>query len=241
MNLGEPTHRDTNDHGQCSAYDKLRNDFRAHFLAGHGCRHRCLEDHDCRGVVEESFALEDRDEPARHVHAARHGLHSYGVRRGHHGTQGNRGWNADSRDHEPGCTGHHCSGDHHQGHGHEKECPPAHAENRPGTLLRRSEQQGRKEDRQDQFRRDLKLGEAGNEGEPNSQEKHQDRIGKPEPVPQAHCNHRRKQQPDNERQLIHVPASPDVARHFPRPSRKARPRRKSSLPTYPGAQTVHAG
>ncbi len=79
----------------------------------------------------------------------------------------------------------------------------------------------------------ISSGEISNSGKPGMKvrqrpEAASGQVGKPEPIPQAHCHHRCKQQPDNERQLIHFPASPAVVRHFPRPSRK------SSLPTYPG-------
>ncbi|MCY1232222.1 hypothetical protein D9M72_446990 [compost metagenome] len=148
----DPAHGDAHQHRNRSPHEELEDDVGPYPAAGDGRRHGSLEDDDSGGIIEEALALQDRNEPPRHMHPAGHGLHGHGVRRSHHGAQGDGGGDPDSRDHEPGRPGDCCRGYHHQGHGEHDQRAPADPEHGPGTALGRREQQRRQADGQDQLR-----------------------------------------------------------------------------------------
>jgi hypothetical protein len=170
----------------------------------HGGEHRALE-HDQRGgVVEEAFALQHGEQPARHLHGSRHGLDGHRVGRRHHRTEGDGGGDPDARHQRRGGARHRGDRGHHERDGEERDAAPPRPEQRPRGALGRREEQRREEQRQDELRIEVEaVGQAGRERHADAQQQHERGPREPQPVTHADQQHRRQHQPYDEDQGLH--------------------------------------
>lgn len=157
-----------------------------HLGAGHGCRHRRLEDDEGGGIVEQPFTLQGRHDPPRYRDSSRDRIDGDGVRRGEHGAEGHRRRDRDPGDEEDRSSGH-CRHRHpDESDRHAQDRAPADGEESPRGLLRGGEQEGWQEQRQNEIGFDGDLGERGNERAGDADDDHESRPGEAQLLAHAH-------------------------------------------------------
>lgn len=130
-----------------------------------------------RGVVEETFPLQDDDEAMRRAHAPQDGGRGDGIGRGDDRAQRHRCRPGQIRQEPSGDGG---NGDRRYAHGDDDQAPdspPSLAKIPHGGVEGGVEQDRRDEERQHQLRVERDLGRVGNEGDARSRHRQHHRIG----------------------------------------------------------------